>query len=35
MTPIGLMLAGAGVILVWAAIEDRGPIDLLRTTFGG
>lgn len=31
MTPLGLALAGLGVVLVWGAVQDRGPADMLRS----
>lgn len=31
MTPLGLLLAGAGIVLVWAAVQGQGPIDVLRS----
>lgn len=29
MTPLGLLLVGLGVILLWAAVVDQSPIDLV------
>lgn len=35
MSPIGLLLIGAGIVLVFAAFRDVSPIDLVTDTLTG